>query len=333
MKHSAIPVAAKIAVGATAVAAGAAVAFAAVLAKRHRVLATCKPFYSEATRRFKIPGINHGFVPQDLFYLDDEKTWLFSGYMANRKPSPIFQVGENGEVRRHEVRLPDGSLYRGHGAAITAAGPYVFLTVRDGFVVLGRAALAAAADGDTLEATDRRAIPLEPAFMNVQKGMLYIGEFQHRLFYPTPKSHWLTCPSGETNPALAYAYAPHAHGLFGFGEHPAAVYSIPGNVQGLCVTPDGNIALSLSWGFGDAEVRIYDPAGAHRGGSYLVDGHRCPLYFLDDATLVQTLTVPPMAEGIDEVDGEIYLASESASNLYLLGKFYGGGHVYSFPAE
>ena len=253
--------------------------------------------------------------------------------MANRKPSPIFQVGEDGEVRRHEVRLPDGSLYRGHGAAITASGPYVFLTVRDGFVVLDRAALAAAADGDTLEATDRRAIPLEPAFMNVQKGMLYIGEFQHRLFYPTPKSHWLTCPSGEVNPALVYAYAPHAHGPFGFGEHPAAVYSIPGNVQGLCVTPDGNIALSLSWGFGDAEVRIYDPAGAHRGGSYLVDGHRCPLYFLDDATLVQTLTVPPMAEGIDEVDGEIYLASESASNLYLLGKFYGGGHVYSFPAE
>ena len=333
MKHSTMPAAAKIAVGAGAAVAGAAVAFAPVLAKRHRVRATCKPFYSEATRHFKIPDINHGFVPQDLFYLDDEKTWLFSGYMANRKPSPIFQVGEGGEVRRHEVRLPDGSLYRGHGAAITAAGPHVFLTVRDGFVVLDRAALATAADGDPLEATGRRAIPLEPAFMNVQKGMLYIGEFQHRLFYPTPKSHWLTCPSGEVNPALVYAYAPHAHGPVGFGEHPAAVYSIPGNVQGLCVTPDGNIALSLSWGFGDAEVRIYDPARAHRGGSYLVDGHRCPLYFLDDATLVQTLTVPPMAEGIDEVDGEIYLASESASNLHLLGKFYGGGHVYSFPAE
>lgn len=81
--------------------------------------------------------------------------------------------------------------------------------------------------------------------MNVQKGMLYIGEFQHRIFYPTPKSHWLRCPSGETNPALAFAYAPHDHGPFGFGEHPATVYSIPGNVQGLCVTPDGNIALSL----------------------------------------------------------------------------------------
>ena len=106
MKHSTMPAAAKIAVGAGAAVAGAAVAFAAVLAKRHRVRATCKPFYSEATRHFKIPDINHGFVPQDLFYLDDEKTWLFSGYMANRKPSPIFQVGEGGEVRRTRCACP-----------------------------------------------------------------------------------------------------------------------------------------------------------------------------------------------------------------------------------
>lgn len=318
---------------AVAVAAGGAVAFAAVLAKRRAVRTSCKPFYAEATERFTIPGINHGFVPQDLFYLADEQTWLFSGYMANRRPSPLFQVGADGTVRRHEVRLPDGSLYRGHGAAVTAAGPYVFLTVRDGFVVLSRAALDAAADGDILQATDHRTVPLEPAFMNVQKGMLYIGEFQHRLFYPTPKSHWLRCPSGETNPALALAYAPHEKGPFGFGEHPAAVYSIPGNVQGLCVTPEGNIALSLAWGLGDAEVRVYDPAKAKRGGSYLVEGHHCPLYFLDNATLAKTLTVPPMAEGIDEVDGQVYLANESASNLYLLGKFYGGQHVYSFPVE
>ena len=102
-------------------------------------------------------------------------------------------------------------------------------------------------------------------------------------------------------------------------------------MQGLCVTPDGKIALSLAWGFGDAEIRVYDPARAHRGGSYLVEGHHCPLYFLDDATLVQTLTVPPMAEGIDTHDGQVYLANESASNLYLLGKFFGGSYVYAFP--
>ena len=48
---------------------------------------------------------------------------------------------------------------------------------------------------------------------------------------------------------------------------------------------------------------------------------------------METLTVPPMAEGIDDVNGEVYLANEAASNLYLLGKFYGGQYVYSSPTR
>ena len=112
-KSKALPT---IVVASAGIAAGAAVAFAGFLLKRRAVRTTCKPFYAEATRRFKIPGISEGFVPQDLFYLSDEQTWLFSGYLANRRPSPIYQVGADGTVRRHEVRLPEGSLYRRDGA-------------------------------------------------------------------------------------------------------------------------------------------------------------------------------------------------------------------------
>ena len=131
-----------------------------------------------------------------------------------------------------------------------------------------------------------------PAFMTVQKDMLYIGEFSHRLFYPTPKSHWLRCPSGETNPALLLAYSPHDGGPFGFGEHPSRVLHSrqrAGHVR----HAEGNIVLSLAWGFGDAEVRIYDPAQAKRGGSYLVEGHKAPLYFLDEATRWRRLPCRP----------------------------------------
>ena len=88
------------------IAAGAAVAFAGFLLKRRAVRTTCKPFYAEATRRFKIPGISEGFVPQDLFYLSDEQTWLFSGYLANRRPSPIYQVGACPRARCTAVTAP-----------------------------------------------------------------------------------------------------------------------------------------------------------------------------------------------------------------------------------
>ena len=70
--------------------------------------------------RLNVPKDHPARDMQDTFYLSDEQTWLFSGYLANRRPSPIYQVGADGTVRRHEVRLPEGSLYRGHGAAVTA---------------------------------------------------------------------------------------------------------------------------------------------------------------------------------------------------------------------
>lgn len=112
-----------IVVASAGIAAGAAVAFTGFLLKRRAVRTTCKPFYAEATRRFKIPGISEGFVPQTCSTCPMSKPGLFAATWANRRPSPIYQVGADGTVRRHEVRLPEGSLYRGHGAAVTAAGP------------------------------------------------------------------------------------------------------------------------------------------------------------------------------------------------------------------
>ena len=44
-----------IVVASAGIAAGAAVAFTGFLLKRRAVRTTCKPFYAEATRRFKIP--------------------------------------------------------------------------------------------------------------------------------------------------------------------------------------------------------------------------------------------------------------------------------------
>ena len=72
--------------------------------------------------------------------------------MANRKPSPIFQVGEDGARA-----APRGAPAR--AAPFTAAtappspppAPYVFLTVRDGFVAhRPRRPSPTAADGDIL---------------------------------------------------------------------------------------------------------------------------------------------------------------------------------------
>lgn len=330
-----------VAAGLGAVGACAAVGAGSALAYRDHVHATCRPFYADSERQMVIPGLKDGFDPQDMFYVDSADVWLFSGYNTkrkNREVSPLYKVDGAGNVTKLIVQLPGGLVYKGHGAAVCATDKYAFLTVKDGYVIMSLESLLEAKDGDTIHAFAHVPVELEPAFMNIQDGIMYIGEFYHKRFYDTPQSHWLKCPDRTQNPALMYAYDPSEapDALFGFAPRPSRVYSIPGEIQGMCVMPDSKIVMTKSWGFGDAELLVFEAGSAvredkqgKRTPTYLVAGEKVPLYYLYDGTLEKRMELPPMAEGIDSHDGQVWLSNESASDIYLLGKLNDGKYVYS----
>lgn len=335
----------KLATGAIACA-GAVAAFTAITASslltaRHKIRTSCREFYKTAKKEMVQPGLKEGFDPQDMFYVESADVWLFSGYhvgFGSRKPSPIYKMDASGNVAKLIVKLPNGEVYKGHGAAVCATDAHAFLTVKDGYVVMSLSELLDAKDGDCVRAFAHVPVELEPAFMNIKDGVLYIGEFYHARFYDTPQSHWIECPDGTTNPALMYAYdaSDSAASIFGFSPRPNRVYSIPLEIQGMCVASDGRIVLSQAWGYGDSRLLVYEPGSASKQDAvsedvptYLVAGEEAPLHYLCSSTLQKALAIPPMAEGIDEHDGRVWIANESASNLYALGKINGGKYVYS----
>lgn len=301
----------------------------AVLGVRAFVRLTNRPFYHTAERRIALPGLSDGFIPQDLFYCPSDKTWLFSGYMNDGSASPVYRVAANGAVSRLLVRLTNGSIYAGHGAAITAAGDYAFLTVQDGYAVLCLEDVLHAGDGDTVQAIAHVPVELTPAFMIVQNNVLYVGEFYYPVSYETPKSHHIATPDGTRNYAMMYAYPADSQGRFGFAEQASRAYSIPSKVQGMCIAGDGRMVLSRSWGLGDAHLAVYDPSKFTDDGTFAVDGRDVPLSCLDGRNYLEQLRVPPMAEGIDSRGNQVFLANEAASDRYMIGKFYRGGAVYS----
>lgn len=310
-------------------------------AYRCRMRKTCREFYENATRHMVQPGLKEGFDPQDMFYVESANTWLFSGYNVKpktRNVSPLYKVDSKGAVSKLTVELPDGTTYKGHGAAICAAGEHAFLTVKDGFVVMELSSVLDAADGDTVRAFAHVPVELEPAFMNIQNGILYIGEFYHKRFYETPKSHWVECPDGSMNPALMYAYdsSDGSDAVFGFAPQPSRVYSIPGEIQGMCVASDQRIVMSQSWGYGHSELLVFDPGTAIEQDkqneltpTFRVAGREAPLYHLYLGIQQKNIALPPMSEGIDTHDGQVWISSESASSLYLLGRINDGKYVYS----
>lgn len=86
-----------------------AVALIAVVALNIYMRVAFAPFFDRAESPFDIPGINTGFVPQDLDHVEADDSWLFSGYMADHSPSPIYRRAADGTIAKFYVALPDGS--------------------------------------------------------------------------------------------------------------------------------------------------------------------------------------------------------------------------------
>ncbi len=300
----------------------------AVIALNVYVRTTYADFYAKAQKEFAIPGISAGFVEQDIDYLEGEDIWLFSGYLAQGGASPVYKRFPDGSDERFFVDLPDGSAYDGHGAGITSNEEYAYLTTDTGYLVLQLADVVSAASESHVQALAEVPIEFMPAFINIEEDVLFIGNFYSAGTYETPSSHRITTPANDNHTAMIYAYPLDEAAPYGYAEEAAWAYSIREKCQGVCLTPEGNIVLSTSAGISTSHLLVYDPSQA-TVGDFEADGNTVPLYFLDSDCLVYDQAAPPMAEGIESLDGRLYFGEEAASNKYIYGKFYGAGDVYS----
>jgi hypothetical protein len=296
------------------------------------VRAAYSTFYDESQPEFATPGINSGFVPQDIAYLEDADAWLFSGYLADDSASPIWRRATDGQADELFVSLPDGSAYIGHGSGITTYGDYVFLTCDDGYLVLRTADFENAVAGESVVAIDYVELELTPAFLNISGGYLFAGEFYHPRDYLTDETHHYTMGDGTENKALMYVYPLDASAKYGVSEVADRVYSIPSLVQGCTTTSEGNLMLSQSYGLASSTLAEYDTSKMSKLGSVSTGEGEVELYGFDQASKVSELVAPPMTEGITTVDERIYIADEAACNKYIFGKLYGAWEVYSIKS-
>ena len=111
---------------------------------------------------------------------------------------------------------------------------------------------------------------------------------------------------------------------------PEYCYSTLSNVQGMCMSADGDIILSTSWGLSTSHLYQYDVKNA-TAGTVTVSGASVPVYHLDSACLIEDVKAPPMAEELVWLDGRVYILTESASMKYLFGKLMSGNRIYSYP--
>ncbi len=294
-------------------------------------------YYNASSRAFEIPGLNENFVPQGLHYAESEENFIFSGYMKDHAPSPVYVTTKAGElVKKVTLLKEDGSDYNGHGGGIAVNGKFIYLAGGEDrcVYVYSYTDLKNAENGAKLECKGTLITQLsendfiEPAFVSVADGRLVVGEFYRDGSYSTPESHKITTKAGDYNQALALEYTFSSLQDLGVNSVPVKAYSLPDQVQGLTIKND-KVYLSISWGLSFSRVPVYDKSKLVKEKDITVLGNEIPLYSMDRESFMHEYKLPPMSEELVFVGSKMYVSCESASNKYIFGKFTGGKWLYA----
>ncbi len=304
-------------------------------------------FFGGAKREMKVPGTWTNYVQQGFDRLDDGK-FIVSTYDKKDEKAAIFII-DGKKSSCVELKNADGSPYLSHAGGVTHYRDWVYVatdnhadTEGDKYCThencntnLDMFLLADVLDGDgKATMVDSIIVPNRLAYASVYGDTLYVGAF-HRdgSKYITPESHHVTTPAGDKNTALMMVYHLNETNGKPLRDVPDMCYSTISNVQGMCLTGDGQMILSTSWGLGKSHLYQYDISNTAQSyfTTVTVNGTPVPTYCLDSATLMKTVTTPPMAEELVYLDGRVFILTESASMKYVFGKFMSGNYIYSFP--
>ena len=283
-------------------------------------------FFNHTQSEFLIPGLNENWVPQGFDYLEDEKMYLFCGYMSDETPSRVYVRNENGDEFHVKLYHGDGQPYLKHAGGICRNGEFVYIAGDDGVDVFS---LKDILDGQEAKKLGKIVLGHDMAYCSFYNGYLLAGNFYHPETYETPTHHRITTPAGNANTSLITVFKADPEAQFGIDPTPVAAVSAPEKVQGICFTSDTQIVLSTSYSLGSSHL-YYHTIDTDRRGEVTACGTTVPLSYLDDATLVDTVTFPPMSEELVYRDGRVYILCESACNKYFFGKFIRGYEVYSY---
>lgn len=287
-------------------------------------------FYSNAQVEFAIPGLMDGYIPQGFDYLEEEDAFLACGYMKDKSSSRVYLIQRDGSYTYTELRKANGDVYKGHTGGIEYFGDFLYITGADGLDVFSLK--------DVLEGKSQTKLlgevstfDLDPAHCFIHNGVIFVGSFYKAGDYDTPENHHFTTPAGDENKGGMISFDLDATAAFGVNPTPKAFYSVPSFVQGACVTDDGKLVLSTSWGISVSHLYVHNLEKIHSyDKTTTVNGTEVPLYFVDSASLVDTINAPPMSEEIIYLEDKIWVMNESACNKYIFGKFTTGNDLYSY---
>ncbi len=325
-------------------------------------------YYNNSEVVFKTPGVaDSNFVPQGMTYVEEKETFLFTGYMG--KPilgelgddiaSRVYVRDAEGNVTFTRLLNADGTPYTDHTGGIEYFGDYVYVTGEDSHgldVFSAKDILEGKSETRMLGTVKTYNSPAHTYTFdyNGQRYILAGSYHKDETVYLTPEHEKIDIPGTDnTNTSVMTVFKLDESAEFGVNPDPVAIISAREMIQGICMTPDGQMVISSSWGLATSNLFFYDMSEFTHVDNYNYKGtiaygdledenaektyesfdFTVPCYIVDSHDPENTVVAAPMSEELVCLDGKIIVFCESACNKYLFGKITTGFNTYGYKYE
>lgn len=286
-------------------------------------LAVCEYYFGHnpsnwnkiSTNVFEIPDLKQGFIPQGLCFDEMQEKYFVSGYMKDGSPSRIYVI-DNQTNQKKYFTLSSQDFESGHFGGISTHGDFVFVASDKHVLTLSANDIANVKNGEKVQVQNSLLTPTGADFCFAQNDGLWVGEFYRAKKYETDPTHYVEISEKETNHSVAIFYPYDNLAQSGLSAVATKALSIPDQVQGMSVLPDGRIVLSSSWSLADSKIYIFGTERSQENTTLALGETQVPMEVLSKQDIQKTIVAPCMAEGIVCKDNNLQILFESACNKY-----------------
>ncbi|MCU6708365.1 hypothetical protein M6D81_06520 [Paenibacillus sp. J5C_2022] len=282
-----------------------------------------------------IPGLKQGAIPQGLAYMPENDWLLISYYREDGKPSLLAAVDKkSGEfVKAVELFEENGAPYTGHAGGVAVSRSHIWISSGGSVYWMNSERLIEAENGGQLTFQGAVLTDTRASFVSYADGILWVGEYAQGVDYPTGEHHYRLNREGQEHRAWAAGYKldmetdhlPVREGNDSLlPAVPDYILSIPDRVQGVAIA-NGEAWLSQSYGRNNSSELTGYSVDIQQGEPHemaSIEGKDVPLWFLDGMNQLKQHIIPPMSEGIVNVEGTLYILVESAAQKFVTSSAY-----------
>ena len=260
-----------------------------------------KNIYDET---FDVKGNKNKYTPQGLAYSKEYNIILQTSYNSKHDVSMLYVTDFNTGKLLKKLKLKeiDDKDNINHVGGITTNKDKIWIT-NDHEVNEYNLKEILNSKNDYIKSENNKKIPNRGDFCLYNNNILWIGDFFLNPLYKVPDDNPLLL-GYKNNKTINY-------------KSPDYVISLPKMIQGMAITDDNKFIFTASFtNLINSKLMLYDNPLKEKNDYYEINNKKIPYYNFNNNNLINSIKIPPMAEGLFYKDNNIYILFENSSDTY-----------------